>query len=72
MLNTVQTTIVYQHSAPAAGLLRYVGLYNHGNQNGEKGPDIFFNYTCMYVFFCCFPRFLDISLAEYIKISSNP
>lgn len=42
MLNTVQTTIVYQHSAPAAGLLRYVGLYYHGNQNGEKRARYFF------------------------------
>ena len=30
-LYTIQKLIVYQHSAPTKVLLRYTGLYNHGN-----------------------------------------
>ena len=71
----VQTTTMYQQSAPAAGLLRYVGLYNHVIDNLEKKAQNFifllkihniFIFTapfCIY-FFVTLPIYLEHNLVS--------
>ena len=71
----VQTTTIYQQSAPAAGLLRYVGLYNHVIDNLEKKAQNFifllkihniFIFTapfCIY-FFVTLPIYLEHNLVS--------